>query len=42
MREKFKNESGMIYFQQDIHLNARGFEIVAELLEENLPAILSW
>ncbi len=36
LREKAKAEPELIYFDKDIHLNARGNEIVAELIEQNL------
>jgi hypothetical protein len=38
LREKAKSETKPIYFQKDIHLNARGNEIVAELLAQELKA----
>ncbi|MFB0537184.1 MAG: SGNH/GDSL hydrolase family protein [Anaerolineae bacterium] len=40
MREKMKGERDGLYYQRDLHLNARGNEIVAELLNKNLPAVL--
>jgi hypothetical protein len=39
IREKVKNDSSLIYFQHDLHLNVTGNEIVAEVLAKNLPAI---
>jgi hypothetical protein len=39
LREKAKAESDLIYFSEDIHLNSRGNEIVAELLEQELEII---
>lgn len=38
LREKASRESGLIYFRKDIHLNARGNEIAAELLTQALKA----
>jgi lysophospholipase L1-like esterase len=36
LREKAQDEADSIYFRKDIHLNARGNELVAELLAEAL------
>lgn len=40
LREQVHQERESIYFSSDIHMNARGNELVATLLAEKLPALL--
>ena len=41
LREAAASQPTPLYFQQDIHLNARGNELVAQLLRQKLSSILA-
>ena len=41
LRERVKTERNSLYFDEDIHLNTRGNEVVAELLQHKLAGILA-